>query len=340
MIEAERQLLIALIEMEEPVETDNNRSYRFYPQTLDEAGTYFGVLREDWNGAYSSLVEQKLISPNGERYSLTEAGKKLARQQRQDHPPIYYWYRQFYPLAASSPAYARFCQKLYGANLYQAGFSDVEQIDSLLKIGNLKPRDRILDLGCGLGGVLEYLSDCSGAFGLGLDYAPEAVDFALWRTRNKRERLNFIQGNLDHLDSLPKKFDIMLSIDTLYMPNQLPETLRKMQALAAPGGQMLVFYSHFAFQPGEPRERLTPGGNALGQALAEVGLSYQTWDFSEATFYLMRRKHRLALEMTADFETEGSQVLLEFLLSESDAGDEPFDARTNPYSRYLYRIAC
>ncbi len=101
---------------------------------------------------------------------------------------------------------------------------------------------------------------------------------------------------------------------------------------------MLIFYSSFVFQPGDSRSQLTPWGNPLGRALADMGLTYQSWDFSEATFHLMRRKHRLALGMADDFRAEGNSVLLEFLLAESDSGEGPFDPQLNPYSRYLYRI--
>ncbi len=44
MKEAERQVLIATIEMEEPIETDNNRGYQFYPKTLEEAASYVDFL--------------------------------------------------------------------------------------------------------------------------------------------------------------------------------------------------------------------------------------------------------------------------------------------------------
>ena len=338
MREAERQILIAFIELEEPFETANNRAYRFFPKTLEEAAAYFGVLREDWSEAYPALVKRGYLTESGGTYALTAEGKEAARQERLDHPPIYYWYREFYPLAASSQAYALFCRRLYGANFYQAGFSDLEQVDFLIQAGRLNAHSRILDLGCGLGNVIEFLSDRTGARAWGLDYAPESVRLALARTLAKRERLDFLEGNLDHLEGLPEKFNTLLSIDTLYMTNRLVDTLGKMGSLLEPGGQMLVYYSYFTFHPAEPRERLTSGGNPLGQALAEMGLAYQSWDFSEATFHLMRRKHHLALEMASDFEAEGNGVLLAFLLDESDPGESPFDPSSNPYSRYLYRI--
>jgi SAM-dependent methyltransferase len=339
MLEAERQVLIAYIELFEPVETENNHGYPFYPKTLEEAAAYFGKLREDWTDAYSRLVEQGCLTYFEGEYHLTETGKGLARRERLDCPPIYYWYRTLYPLMAHSRVYDRFCQLLYGASLHQAGFSDLAQIEFLMDQGKLGPETRILDLGCGLGDVVEYISDRCGAQAWGLDYSPEAVQLALARTDNRRDRLHFILGNLDHLEDVPKIFTTLLSIDTLYMPNQLAETLCKMRELLVSGGQMLVFYSCFAFQP-EERNQLAPDQNPLGQALEHLGLSYETWDFSEAMFYMMQRKHRLAVEMKAEFEAEGSLELVNFPLSESEAGEGPYDPSCSVYSRYLYRIVC
>ncbi len=39
--EPEIQLLIALIELSNPIETPNNNFYHFYPHSLEEAAAYF-----------------------------------------------------------------------------------------------------------------------------------------------------------------------------------------------------------------------------------------------------------------------------------------------------------
>lgn len=336
--EDERQVLITLIELSEPIETENNTHYRFYPTNLEEALSYFCGLKEDWSGAYAKLLSLGALTRDGDSFILTEKGRDLARQERLSHPPLYYWYRVFYPAAACSEVNARFCEKLYGKNFYQAGFSDLDQISRLIQVGKITPASRVLDLGCGLGGVAEFISDQTGAQCVGVDYVPEAVHLACERTVLKRNRLDFCTGNLDHLETLEGKWNQVISIDTLYMPGNLGKTLLAMKDLLAPGGQLLIFYSHFLMGPGGSRDDLEPGGNALGLALANLGWSYKTWDFSETTFHLMRRKHQLALEMAKEFILEGSEMLLNFILNESDPGKEPFQAQNNKFSRFLYQV--
>ena len=336
--EAERQVLIALIECADPIETPNNTHYKFHPTSLAEAALYFRSLLTGWAPGYAGLLARGWVQADGDSYTLTGPGQSAARQERLDHPPIWYWYREYYTITAQSPAYSRFCESLYGRDLCQTDFSDMAQVDFLIQRAALTPASRVLDLGCGKGLFAEYLSDCTGARAWGVDYIPEAIDQALARTAEKRERLDFVSGNLDHLDFPNASFDLLTSIDTLYMPNDLPATLRQMKDLLSPGGKMLIFYSAFCFDPAQSRDTLLPDGTDLACALRQVGLTYTTWDFTEATFHLMRRKYQLAETMRAEFEAEGSLFLYDHLIAESDRGDAPFDPRTNPITRYLYEV--
>lgn len=130
--EAEIQVLIALIELANPKETPNNNFYNFFPKTLEEAASYFRRFREDWPTAYASLVSKGLLLQKRTQYQLTETGQTLAQQVRDARPPIWYWYKEFYLGAPISPAFARYCERLYGKNLCQEGFSDMAQLEVLL----------------------------------------------------------------------------------------------------------------------------------------------------------------------------------------------------------------
>jgi SAM-dependent methyltransferase len=338
LTEAERQVLIAFIELTEPIETPNNTHYAFYPKTLEDAAAYFHSLREDWTSANTRLAECGMLRQDSQGYSLTEVGAALARQERLDHPPIWYWYREYYTITSRSRAYSRFCEALYGRDLCQTNFSDMAQLDLLIQVADLKSGDRVLDLGCGKGLFAEYLSDVTGARAWGVDYTPKAIQQALERTSAKRDRLDFKVGNLDHLDYTAGSFDCLVSIDTIYMPNNLPATFQVLRDLLAPGGKMLIFYLSMLFDPAQPRELLQPDHNDMARVLNQVGLPYRTIDLTEPTFHLMRRKHSLAQSMRPEFEAEGTLFLYDHLIAESDSGSTPFDPQTVMLSRYLYEI--
>ena len=290
--EAEIQVLIVLIELAQPKETPNNNFYTFYPQTIEEAAGYFRGQRVDWAEGYESLEARGWISEERGGWRLTPAGIQAADEVRDSRPPIYYWYEEFYASAPASPAYAGFCARTYGLDLCQSGFSDMAQLDQAIEQSRLGPGERALDLGCGAGHVAEYLSDRTRARVWGVDYSPRAIREALRRTRAKRDRLVFQTGNLDSLDLPEGFFDLMLSVDTLYMPNDLEKTLKKMARLLRPGGRMALFYSHSIWDAPARRDALLAESTPLGIALRRCGLGFRTLDFSEATYRLMQRKRQ------------------------------------------------
>ncbi len=340
--EAEIQALILLVELEQPKETPNNNHYRFFPKSVVEAVRYFKGFEEDWSSALIGLESQGLVEPGsgngGVPYRLTQRGLKIAYQVRDSRPPIYYWYREYALLTAHSPAYAEFCRRLYGLNLCQANFSDMEQIEKLIEVTNLNKNSRVLDLGCNKGMIAEYLSDRTGAYITGLDYTPEAIQQAVERTESKRPRLEFKVGNLDELDFPPGSFDTLISIDTLYMPNNLEATLQQMLRLLTPGGQIAAFYSDLVEEESSVPQQADAARTQLGEALTRSGLSYQDWDFSAQTYLHMQKKHQIGLEMRALFEAEGNQVLYNYILADSEANSRPYDPEDYRMRRFLYRI--
>lgn len=340
LTEAECQVLVVLIELSQPIETENNNFYRFYPQSVEEAATYFRGFREDWVEAYSSLQAKGLVERARDNWSLTLKGVQLASQVRRARPPIFYWYKDYYALTARSQVYARYCEMLYGKNLCQANFSDMEQLGKLLDVLQLKPGDQVLDLGCGSGKITEYLSETSAAHFTGVDYCTEAVEQALERTCDLRHRLDFAVQNFDALDFPESSLDAVISIDTLYMPNDLDDTLRKIVSFLKPGGKLAVFYTHMVWGEHVDRKTLEADHTPLGEAFHRLGLAFTTWDFSEQTYYHLKRKRKIGEQLRPDFEAEGTLALYQSIINESDADPSPtpYDPEKCNFARYLYDV--
>jgi len=186
--------------------------------------------------------------------------------------------------------------------------------------------------------VVEYISDITGARAWGMDYCPDAIEIAAARTRNKRERLTYQVGNLDFLDFPEHFFDAIISIDSLYMPNNLEDTLQKMTRLLKAGGQIATFYIQMAWGDGADRATLLPEKTPLGETLRKMGLAFETRDYSRQTYQLMQLKRKFGQEMKPDFEAEGNFSLYEFIINESESSVEPYDPDTCNFSRYLYQI--
>lgn len=343
--EAELQVLIALAELSDPIETPNNIHYSFHPRTLAAAQVYFRGSLTRWAEAYARLMARGLLAarPDAEAgYALTEDGLREARRMRLERPPIYYWYCDFYHQTAASPANAAFCERVYGRDLCQQGFMDMEQLHKLIEVSAIGPGDRVLDLGCGAGQIAEYISDCTGALVWGMDYIGEAIQLARARTTAKRDRLDFRTGNLDHLDRLgypPAFFDVLVASDTLYMPNELESTLRQMRDLLAPGGRMAIYYSFDLWDRlQDAPEGLLPENTPLGRALVALALSYQTWDFTQADYRHALLKREVTTELKDAFAAEGNMFLYETRMGEAEGVKAAVEQGI--HARYLYLVRC
>jgi ubiquinone/menaquinone biosynthesis C-methylase UbiE len=213
----------------------------------------------------------------------------------------------------------------------------MKQIDAMISFLQLTDGCQCLDLGCGTGLVAEYISDQTGAKVYGLDYCPEAIEIASYHTKEKRSHLYFQEGNLDSLEFPEHSFDSIISIDTLYMPNDLKETIQRMVDLLKTDGHMAIFYTHSLWGAGT-RESLRPENTPLGIALTEAELAYQILDFSEQTYRLMQLKRKIGEVMKPFFTTEGNLPLYEFIINESENSLDAYDPETCNFARYLYQV--
>ena len=319
--EDEIQALIALIELSDPIETQNNNFYNFFPGSLPAAQTYFRRFSLDLSSALETLAHKGLVCREKDSCLLTPAGQNTARAIRNARPPIWYWYKDFYAAVEKSKAYSLYCQRVFGKDLGQHGFSDMQQIEQMLAL--LKPRktSHLLDVGCGNGKVAEFISDLSGAQVTGIDYIPEAIEQAARRTAKKKSRLHFILCHIDNLEQLAETFDFILSIDSVFFGQDLSTTLAKLKTRLAPGGQMAIFCD----------EDLSTGA-------ADNRLVYDCHDLSEAHLAHLQLKHAVASELKLAFEAEGNTFIWENLVQESIADPAPFNPLAPRVRRYLYHV--
>ncbi|MCW5853334.1 MAG: class I SAM-dependent methyltransferase [Anaerolineae bacterium] len=249
------------------------------------------------------------------------------------------WYTRYYQVVLDSRANALYCERLAGRNLYQHDFTEMADLDRLIEVTGMSEGQRVLDLGCGNGFITEYLSDQSGACCTGLDFIPEAIRQAEERTRAKRDRLRFQEGDMARLDFPPASFDILIAVDTLYF-TELIQTIGEMKRVLAPGGQMALFYAH-GWVPWEsldafPRDSTLPDRTPLALALQAHGLAYRTWDYTQADYAHAQRKQRIAEDLRDAFEAEGNLFLYENHQGEAVGVQRAIEA--NAHTRYLYHV--
>lgn len=228
---------------------------------------------------------------------------------------------------------------MFGRDYAQHGFSDMAQVDVLLEALALRLGERVLELGCGNGGIAEYIAEASGAHVIGLDFIPEAIRQAQVRALAQPERLAFVVGDIGALGFAAASFDAVIAIDTLYF-TELTSTLAVLARLLKPGGRMALFYQ-YGVDPEHPietfdRSTMPAERTPLGAALAGLGLPYTARDFSEADYAHARHKKRVLEEVRAQLAGEGATFLFDNRYGEACGVLAAYEAGCQ--ARYLYVV--
>lgn len=202
-----------------------------------------------------------------------------------------------------------------------------------LEIGN---NERVLDLGCGAGGISEYLSDETGAHFTGLDYAATAIETARDRTESKRDRLKFVQGDMNSLEFGDSTFDKIISIDTIYWVADIEEALSSISRLLKPGGKLGIFVACTPAIGDEPGT-FEPDGTWVARSLKKLGLDYGVHDYSESFLNFWPKLKEVALELREAFVAEGNEIIFDSFMLDADEDYLPA-AAAGKLRRYLYIV--
>jgi SAM-dependent methyltransferase len=126
--------------------------------------------------------------------------------------------------------------------------------DATLRVADaipLGPRSRVLDVGCGPATLLLRLLERSGARGVGVDVAEEALAIARANAQGRVDssRLEFRAEPFDAAAFENESFDAALCIGSTHAAGGLAGTLRALRRILVPGGAALVGEGHWIGEP-------------------------------------------------------------------------------------------
>jgi hypothetical protein len=112
-----------------------------------------------------------------------------------------------------------------------------------------------------------------------------------------------------------ERFDVILSIDSIFFGRSLEETLARLRGLLRSTGCLLILCA-----------------NDLAAPLDRLGMAYSRRDLSASHHAHMLRKRQAAEALQAAFEAEGNRFIWENLMQESGAGEGDLPPR------WLYHV--
>lgn len=305
-------------------------------ETLERLGDRYWIFKNDYRSAAASLTEQGLLINRATGLGLSQTVTPHADELLRERPDMYYYYyREFYPRAWASDAHSELCRRVFGRDLCQEGMTDMEALDGLLDKCKFVPGQRVLDLGCGAGGISNYVFERHGVQVTGIDNAKPAIAQARNVFADHAEHLNFLEADLNDL-KLDGEFDVALAIDVLYWVADLTETVSAVLKLLKPRGQMAVVMTH-SHEDGDDPGRVPPERTRFGKAAQRLGLSFETVDLTEHNYAFWKRNYQAALDLKPQFEAEGNGFIAASLIREAEEDFLPLFEQ-DKISRYLFHV--
>lgn len=164
---------------------------------------------------------------------------------------------------------------------------------SLTRVLGPAAEARVLDAGCGTGGLLRRLHEAQPAWGLtGLDFSPLACELARERTGGE-----VVQGSVAALPFADATFDAVVSCDVVCQVTEPATALREFHRVLKPGGSVVLtmpaypwMYSYHDREVGNLRRYTRGEVNRLLQASGFAITAGTYWNTLLFPLAVLRRK--------------------------------------------------
>lgn len=243
---------------------------------------------------------------------------------------FYNEYEEFYEMARKSNAFKLFCQDAFGEDFSQDGFSNVKQIDMILKYIPKKENIHILDIGCGNGKMLGYLQKKTGAYIHGFDYSEKAIETAQSMFTINAEFKEGIIGEINYSE----EFDAIISMDTMYFAKDMVVFISQVKKWLKKDGVLFVGYQEGDVMPKTKNEYTT----VLANALEKNEMNYEVTDITKEIYDLLKKKRASAMMHQVEFELEGNKNWFDMLIGQTESASESFEQFQEKMARYIYVI--
>lgn len=233
----------------------------------------------------------------------------------------------------NSKAHGIYCKRVYGKNLCQCNMVDMDQLNKLVDLLKFEKDRIVLDLGCGIGTITEFIADLNQAKVTGVDFAQGAIRSAQERTKNKTDFLSYQIGNLNNLDLPARSFDLIICIDSLSFVKDLDQFIRDIKDLLKPRGTIGLFYNT-SIKENESKALLLPENTKLAKSLRKHDLTYETYDFTKNDYEIWTKGLQTVEDLKSEFEREDNIDIYRARLEESKKHLDRH--KSNRVSRFLY----
>lgn len=187
----------------------------------------------------------------------------------------------------------------YSCNLWENARNEAEsqehKLDLIADLMQLKPGQRVLDVGCGWGGHLVYFAKKYQVSGVGLTLSPLQREYAANRVHEAGVDVTILERHWKEFEDRGR-FDAVYTDEVIVHFNDLEGYFRKVASLLRPNGRMLNKEIHFA---STRWMQMTPAMRFLNEIYGDTG-NYRTLheelDILAQAGFSLERLHQIPMQ--------------------------------------------
>lgn len=213
-------------------------------------------------------------------------------------------------------------ERMFGEGYISTGGAHTTK--EIVKRLNLQPGDRVLDVGCGIGGGDFYMAQEYGVHVHCIDLSVNMFMIAIQRAMKMKCSTSFEVADITKREFPAECFDVVYSRDTLLHIHSKPDLFIKMLRILKPGGRLLITdYCRSSSQPSDHfASYIKQRGYDLhsvekyGEMLSDAGfIDVVAEDATDMFINSIQRELEVAEKEHDDFVTEFSEADYEALVS-------------------------
>lgn len=213
-------------------------------------------------------------------------------------------------------------EKIFGRGFVSTG--GLETTEEMVNMLDLKPGQKVLDVGCGIGGSAFYMVKNFHVDVIALDLSKNMIDIGKERAKEfGDERVQFLLADVTTAEYTAESFDVIYSRDTILHIKDKESLFRNFLKWLKPGGRLLI--TDYCCSSGEHSDRfkayvaqrqyhlLTP--ESYGKLLEKVGFSaVKAEDRTQQFVDVLSREKARTESSSEEFQKEFSKNDLDALI--------------------------
>ncbi|XP_024372759.1 phosphoethanolamine N-methyltransferase isoform X2 [Physcomitrium patens] len=203
---------------------------------------------------YTNIFQQAYIEEDGSYFRFEMVGCKCVgtyvRNKRNQNQVCWLW-RKVQSDGPESECFQKFLdtqqytstgilryERIFGEGFVSTG--GIETTKAFVSMLDLKPGQRVLDVGCGIGGGDFYMAEEYDAEVVGIDLSLNMISFALERSIGRKCAVEFEVGDCTKINYPHASFDVIYSRDTILHIQDKPALFQRFYKWLKPGGRVLI----------------------------------------------------------------------------------------------------